>query len=362
MDILINGRFLTKSPAGVDRTAQELIRAFAALETGRAIHCAVPADAPADNVIRDRLLLGSGSRIVRSGQKGYAFEQLALARILPDAILLSLCNMGPVLRARQMAMQHDAQVFDSPRSYRPAFRLAYRVLQPLLARRAARTLTVSAFSRERLKANRVTGRHDALVIHNGVDHFDRVAADPLVLDCLGTAAGSYAFAFAHPASHKNLAVLLAAYAADETLPPLVLAGASAASGAEHDERIIRLGRVSDGELKALYQNAMMFLFPSLTEGFGFPALEAMACGCPVVAAEAGAIPEVVGQAAVLLDPSDHRAWASEIAALAADCPARARLANEGIAQARKFLWRDSAMRLAAAIDAYEAELARKPDA
>lgn len=362
MDILINGRFLTKSPAGVDRTAQELIRAIAALETGRAIHCAVPANAPPDKEIRERLLLGEGSRIVRSGQTGYAFEQLALARIMPDAILLSLCNMGPVLRARQMAMLHDAQVFDSPQSYRAVFRTAYRVLQPLLAWRAARTLTVSAFSRERLKANRVTGRHDALVIHNGVDHFDRVTADPSVLDRLGTAAGGYALAFAHPAAHKNLAVLLAAYAADGTLPPLVLAGASTAIAAEDDERIIRLGRVSDGELKALYQNALMFLFPSLTEGFGFPALEAMACGCPVVAAEAGAIPEVVGQAAVLLDPSDHLAWASEIAALAAHGPARARLANEGLAQAKKFRWHDSANRLAAAIDAYETELARKQKA
>lgn len=357
MDILINGRFLTKSPAGVDRTAQELIRALSALETGRMIHCAVPANAPPDQEIRERLSLGNASRIIRSRLTGYAFEQLALMRIMPDAILLSLCNMGPVLRARQVAMLHDAQVFDSPQSYHPAFRLVYRLLQPLLARLAGRTVTVSDYSRGRLAVNAVTGTREAQVIHNGVDHFEQVGADLSVLSRLGAAAKGFCLAFAHPAAHKNLAVLLAAYAADRSLPPLVLAGASSADSAPGDARIIRLGRVSDGELKALYQNALMFLFPSLTEGFGFPALEAMACGCPVIAARAGAIPEVAGTAARLLDPRDDAAWAKAMAALAGDDAARQRMADEGRTQAARFTWRNAAARLARVIDAYEADLA-----
>jgi len=348
MHLLVNGRFLTKPLAGVDRTAQEMVRALCSLASERdlVIDCAVPRGAPDDEEIRERLHLPSTSRLLRSRLSGYLFEQLALPRALPEAILLNLCNMGPVARRRQAVMIHDAQVFDAPASYGVGFRLTYRALQPRLARRADRVLTVSDYSRARLAAHGVSAGRTVDVIHNGADHLASVTPDGSLVERRGLRGGGYAFALAHPAAHKNLRLLFAAYAAQaHELPPLVLAGASAPDSIPADPRIVHLGRVSDGELKALYHHARMFIFPSLTEGFGFPALEAMACGCPVIAARAGALPEVVGDAAILVDPHDCLALAQAIADLQACDDRRNTLAQAGLERAARFTWRAAATRL-----------------
>lgn len=347
MHLLVNGRFLTKPLAGVDRTAQELVRALSAMadDFDLTIDCAVPHGAPADAEIRQRLALPAASRILRSRLRGYAFEQVTLAQALPDATLLSLCNMGPVARRRQLIMLHDAQVFDAPTSYGAAFRLAYRTLQPRLARRADHVVTVSDYSRQRLQAHGLAAARAAMVVHNGADHFARIEPEPDFAARHGLPDG-YAFALAHPAAHKNLAVLFAAYADQhQGLPPLVLAGTMARDGVPADPRIVHLGRVSDAQLKALYQHAGMFVFPSLTEGFGFPALEAMACGCPVIAASAGAIPEVVGDAAILFDPHDGAALAQAMAHLRTDSTKSRTLVAAGLERAARFTWRSAASRL-----------------
>ena len=96
-----------------------------------------------------------------------------------------------------------------------------------------------------------------------------------------------------------------------------------------------LGQVSDAELVALYRDASCLIFPSRGEGFGFPPLEAMACGTPVVAAAAGSLPEVLGDAAPLVDPDDPASLAASIADVLADPqPWRER----GLARAAQFTW------------------------
>ena len=100
-----------------------------------------------------------------------------------------------------------------------------------------------------------------------------------------------------------------------------------------------LGGVSADELVSLYRRAAALVFPSLYEGFGLPPVEAMACGCPVAASSAGALPEVVGDAAVLFDPRDPEAIAAGIdeALDRAD-----ELAGLGIARAARFTWEATA--------------------
>jgi glycosyltransferase involved in cell wall biosynthesis len=117
-----------------------------------------------------------------------------------------------------------------------------------------------------------------------------------------------------------------------------------------------MGYVDDGERQRLLREASMLVLPSLEEGFGIPALEAMTLGLPVVASNRGALPEVVHDAGLLVDPEDVRGLAAAIERLIADGELRRSLAARGIEQAEKFSWDNSAALL---YDAYRAAVARK---
>ncbi len=148
--------------------------------------------------------------------------------------------------------------------------------------------------------------------------------------------------------HKNLDLALAVWAhpAAVALPPLVVAGSAATD--PRLERLVRAGvargivHPRDSELVELYRGALALLMPSRNEGFGLPALEAMACGCPVIAARAGALPEVCGAAAILLDPDDPGAWRDAVTKLAGSPARRAELAAAGLERARAFTWERTA--------------------
>jgi glycosyltransferase involved in cell wall biosynthesis len=96
--------------------------------------------------------------------------------------------------------------------------------------------------------------------------------------------------------------------------------------------------VQAGRLVRLYQGARVFVFPSLYEGFGLPALEALACGVPVISSTGGSLPEVVGPAGILLDPHDVEAWADAMERVLGDEAEQARLREMGPKQAARFSW------------------------
>ena len=102
------------------------------------------------------------------------------------------------------------------------------------------------------------------------------------------------------------------------------------------------GAAPEPLLLALYRSAHALVYPSRYEGFGLPLLEAMACGTPVIAARTSSIPEVVGEAAVLLDPDDEEGWIAAIDRVLEDAPHRARLRDAGASRAREFSWRRTA--------------------
>jgi glycosyltransferase involved in cell wall biosynthesis len=169
---------------------------------------------------------------------------------------------------------------------------------------------------------------------------------------------------------KNLPTLFAAYERvvqqNSAAPPLVLAGRTVehsaailsrtASSAVLSGKVRHLGYVTDEERYALYREASMLVLPSLDEGFGMTALEAMHVGVPVVASNRGALPEVIGTAGLLVDPLDEVALATAIGSLLQDRDRRMRLALEGRARAREFTWTASAGRL---LGAYREVLARR---
>ena len=105
----------------------------------------------------------------------------------------------------------------------------------------------------------------------------------------------------------------------------------------------RVGYVTDAELRALYENAACFVYPSLYEGFGLPPLEAMACGCAVLVSDAASLPEVCGDAAVYCDPRSPEDIAGKLAAIMADADRRRTFAERGRRHAAQFSWRRAAL-------------------
>jgi alpha-1,3-rhamnosyl/mannosyltransferase len=132
-----------------------------------------------------------------------------------------------------------------------------------------------------------------------------------------------------------------------------LCAVAAAAGAP--DAVIRLGRVGEDLLHALYRCATALVYPSRYEGFGFPVLEAMASGTAVIASRAASIPEVAGDAAILIDPDDTHGWAEAIARVVNDGELRRRMGADGVARAAEFTWTRTAR---ATLDVYRQVAAR----
>ena len=147
---------------------------------------------------------------------------------------------------------------------------------------------------------------------------------------------------------KNLACLLQAWRrVREQAPPMVITGRrgwgdSGVAGHETDRNLILLGHIPQEHLPALYSAATAFVWPSLMEGFGLPPLEAMACGAPVLTSNTSSLPEVAGDAAILVDPLSVDAIADAMRALARNAELREELRKKGLQRASYFRWRTTA--------------------
>jgi glycosyltransferase involved in cell wall biosynthesis len=350
--LAINGRFLTQRMTGVQRFATEIVAAADALAARGAWPKARLLCPPG---ARDAGLAAFAAEAV-GRRRGQAWEQFDLPRALGGDFLLNLGNTAPLLTgAGQAVVIHDAGAFDTPESYSFAFRTWYRALQRGLARRGARLLTVSEFSRGRIAAALGVAPETIGVVPESGEHMLRIAADEGVLARCGLEAGRYALVVGNPAAHKNLAALTAA--ADVLGRHglrLALAGAAdpavfRAGGGAAAEAARGLGRVSDAELRALYAHALCLVFPSRYEGFGLPPLEAMTCGCPVVAACAGAVPEVCGEAALWFDPAEPATLAEAMTRLIGEEGLGEGLRAAGLARAAAFTWERAAREMLALI-------------
>lgn len=342
--IFLNGRFYAQPMSGVQRFAAEITSALADVWS-----CDLPPPTlllPADGPERSYPL-----PVRRVGRRaGNSWEQIDLPFYARGGLLVSLGNVAPLLLRRQIVVIHDMAVHSQPAAYSRTFRSWYGLLQPKLVRRGATVATVSAFSRQEIAAHLDTPEAAIAVLSEGYEHILRTAPDAETLARHGLTRGCYVLVVGNLAAHKNLAALgPTARALDARGLLLVVTGGFdravfAAQGAL-PEPARYVGRVSDAELHALYTNALCFLFPSLYEGFGLPASEAMACGCPVVLADIPALREVGGNAARYCDPTSPQAIADAVCSLADDPLAARSLAEQGKTQAAGFTWPAAAARL-----------------
>ena len=120
-----------------------------------------------------------------------------------------------------------------------------------------------------------------------------------------------------------------------------------------EEKVIFPGFVADQDLPALYNLADLFVFPSLYEGFGLPPLEALACGTPVITSDASSLPEVVGEAGLIMEATDVEALAEAMKRVLEDDALRERMIAQGLEQARKFTWEKAAAKLLSLYEALE---------
>ncbi|RAQ84917.1 glycosyltransferase family 4 protein [Burkholderia pseudomallei] len=349
--VAINGKFTSQRLTGVQRVAHEFTSALARLLPGeRNPTLVVPRDHASDT------LPPTVARRVVPRLRGALWEQLALPFATRGQTLVSLCNIGPLFKRNQVVMIHDVAVLDFPQGYSLKFRLWYRFAFWMLKRRARHILTVSHFSKERIVARLGVAPTDVSTIVSGVDHFGRIEGDPSVLDRLGLAYDGYVLIVGSLAPGKNLARTLEAIARLERMRPelrFVIAGgsnvrifgASALGERASAGNVTWAGYVSDGELKALYENAGCFVFPSLYEGFGLPPLEAMYCGCPVIVSREASLPEACGDAALYCDAHDAVDIAATIAQLMGDAELRRELREKGRARASRYRWDAAAKQL-----------------
>ncbi len=339
--VVFNGKFRAGGLNGVHRVAARLIAEVDSLLTQRPCSGDPPFALIVPKGCAGGLDLASIEVIEDDRPASQTWEQLRLPQLAAGGLLVNLANLAPIAHRPKVTMLHDAQFLRADSSYPWRQRLGYRLLTPLMARSSAKVLTVSAFSVGELGRGGVTGARGAHVLHNGADHILETASDHTVLDRLGIAARGYALLFGSPKAYKNNAVVFEAFAGGALDPlQLVVVGparaALAAAGLTPPADAIFAGGCDDGALRALYENAEALLFPSRTEGFGLPPVEAMLCGCPVIAAPCGAVPEVCGDAACYADPDSPAAWRGALGALRTGH--RNSVIAAGQARAARYTW------------------------
>ena len=276
--------------------------------------------------------------------------------------------MCPCRRAARVVTVHDLYFLDHPERASAEIRRDYPLLTARNARAAEAVVTPSQYTK------------DLVVSRLGVPP-DRVYACPFGAPAwrtLGrepnTPANGYFLFVGTLVLRKNVPALLDAYARLVTTMPdaprLVIAGAATDDSgpwlqrlqqAPFAGRVDHLGYVAEAERERLYAGARALIMPSFDEGFGVPALEAMAAGVPVIASNRGALPEVVGTAGTLLDPADVDGFAAARGRVARDHAWAVAQGAAGLTRAASFTWPATAMRLRQAyLDAVARRQGRTP--
>jgi glycosyltransferase involved in cell wall biosynthesis len=318
--VVVNGRFLARRVTGVERHGREILR-----------------------------YIGNHSRVEstrRQGWMGHLWEQFLLpVKSERDSVLWSPANTGPLMVRNQVLTIHDLSPLDHPEWFRRSFAMWYRLFLPVLAKRVRKVFTPSEYIKRKIVKR--FGIKNVTVTPNGVDHslFHPGAkqAEFDLPECYVLFVGSLE-------PRKNLGLLLRTWneiKEDFRETWLVIVGANGnvfqpVNLSPEMERVCFLGYVTDETLAGLYANATLFVLPSQDEGFGLPALEAMASGAPVLVSDGGALPEVIGEAGMTFCLSNAVALNTALRECLSNDRLRSALKEKGLARAKEFSWQTTA--------------------
>lgn len=259
---------------------------------------------------------------------------------------------------------HDVLFEPFPEFFTPRFVLRSRLMMRWAARHADLLFTVSDYSRQEISERYGVPLCKIEVIHNAVDtaHFHPGEEGKEYVVQRGLTAGAYLITVGRIEPRKNHATILRAYAQLKgSPPPLVIVGQrdfgysdfeTALTAMPTSHKVVLLSDVDDLELPALCRHALAFIYPSLAEGFGMPPLEGLASGVPVITSDTTAIPEVVGDAALLIDPTNADDLTQALQQICSDSALRTSLIAKGLARARHYTWEKSAKVQAQAFQQY----------
>jgi glycosyltransferase involved in cell wall biosynthesis len=293
---------------------------------------------------------------------------LLLRRLAPDLYHSPSFSVPTAYRGALALTIHDANHLAFPEHYGKFHGHYYRHIVRPGALRSRLLLTVSQFARGELERRLGLAAGHVRVVYNGVDPAFRRPPQAAIAAFRQKHRLPERFVLyvGNTKPHKNVEQLVDSFRLLPSSLSLVLcAGPRTEALMRRAEgsasRIRLLDSVADVDLALLYSSAEVFAFPSLYEGFGLPPLEAMACETPVVATRATALPEVLGEAATLVEPGDVRGFAEALSRVASDPAHASRLREAGRERAAQFSWDEAAKSVLAAYRvAADRQVARVP--
>ena len=297
-------------------------------------------------------------RVVKSDIKEFTFaEQLSLKKQIeildPDIVHFAMVQQPVLYRGYTVTTMHDLTTvrFSNPAKNIVVFWLkqqVYKWLNKRVAYKSAALITPSEFVKQDVAAYCHVPLEKIAVTLEAADVISDAAEPVASID-----GKQFIMYTGRPTPHKNLGRLIDAFVLLQKTHPdlhLVLVGKHDVNYARHEvqvqhdgvQNVVFTGFVNEGQLRWLYENCRAYVFPSLSEGFGLPGLEAMVHGAPVVSSDATCLPEVYGDAARYFDPLSVSDMAAKIGEVLDNETLRSNLIEKGRTQAAKYSWRRTA--------------------